>query len=1507
MRAGAPRRRRDGVVQRMFAFARGLASAHRSLQVLLAAAIAAAGMGTSFAQSGAPASADRLAVGAALTQDNARLGEERVDLRTRRSRTFARRGEQGQSEFVTRLFPGSVNFRDGDGSWHPIDNRMIAASAPGYAFENAANRYRLLVPEALGGAPVIVRHGTDTLSMRLRGASDAPARADGATVRYDDVLAGVSALYTAGFDGVKEELVLDSRASASSFTFDVETGEGLSARETDDGGIAFVRGGATVMAFAPPTAFDSSENPRITDRVSLSLHRPAPGELSVTLRVDDEWLAAPERQFPVTVDPTTTINAQNDCFISSSAPTTTKCAEELEVGTDTGDAPTTDERALLRFDVATAIPREAIVASANLNLWAWSRRTTSTMTVSAHRLTKPWVNGAVTWSKYDATNSWTTAGGDFDATAAASNSSVGDGTAKWYTWYPSELVQGWVDRSVDNHGLILKGPGSSAPNMVEFSSNDFDATHRPYMDVKWKHRLGIRDHWTFESQKLSGDVKLDANVANGNLVVTEQGPDIAGTQLDLTLARYFNSLDAGGGNSYTHGRGWTMSPAQDVFVEEFDGGDTVRLKGPSDWTATFRKKNGTFQPSTGLDAALVKNADGTFKVTFHSSQEKLHFAGSGRLLRSEDRNGNQLTYEHNGPAGDMSKITDTRGRAVTFGFNADGYITSLTDSTGRQWKYGLTSYRNISYTNPANKVTSYAYTGDDLTKITDPRGNDTVIGYDTNDRVTSIKRITDKIAQTGPTTTFTYHATPQAPCAAADGHVGTTVVTDPRSNQTTYCWDRELRVTKAKDARGMIRSGKYTSNSNVEQYTSAGAQAWDFTYDTDNRPTKAQQPAAGTSSRLESKQGYSTTITNTSDPRYHQPTSSTDTQNNQTTYGYDAKGNQTSATNQLGTQNQVTATYHSNGNVDTITDARGKLTDFAYNTLGELTSIDRPTPLGTETFTYDALSRPDVLTDGRGKTADHDHDVLDRLTRIAYSDGSSVAYTFDDNGNMATRTESGATTTYTYDALNRLTQEQFPGGRTNSYTYDAASNLKTLVDSGGTTTYTYGPTNLLDALRAPGETADSTFAYDDDDRRTTTTYPNGVVMSQSYDNPGRLKEIKGVKGTTTLTKFAYTYIKGASDTNLRQTVTDHNAKTTTYTYDALNRLTRAQDTAGGTDDYQYTLDGNGNVTSRTKNGSTTAYSYSDANQLTQAGSTTYSYDDAGNLMSSSAGFAGTWNDKGQATSIKPEGGSTAFSMGYFGPNQFERVTAGSSSGTATFTHNVLGVGVRTIGTSTDYYTRDEQKRLVSQRLPDLSRHYYLFDGLGSIAAVTDATGTVGRRHSYDPYGYTTSSGTTPNPWRYAGEYQDSGSSSSNGLYKMGMRYYDPNIGRWIQQDPLDRPGDFRGNRYLYAGGDPANSVDPLGLHECDKAGPHAGPENNECSSPGGNQCIGADVPWHARCPPRRNRNSAAGPAYLVCSLLERVLTGRPQGTTPDVEGASYCGGLFGIEGGSGQLPDEYYG
>jgi RHS repeat-associated protein len=84
---------------------------------------------------------------------------------------------------------------------------------------------------------------------------------------------------------------------------------------------------------------------------------------------------------------------------------------------------------------------------------------------------------------------------------------------------------------------------------------------------------------------------------------------------------------------------------------------------------------------------------------------------------------------------------------------------------------------------------------------------------------------------------------------------------------------------------------------------------------------------------------------------------------------------------------------------------------------------------------------------------------------------------------------------------------------------------------------------------------------------------------------------------------------------------------------------------------------------------------------------------------------------------------------------------------------------------------------------------------------------VTNTYTYDPYGLTTKvtfAGAVANPWRYTGQYQD----TTTGLYKIGARYYQAELGRWTQPDPsgLDQ------NAHLYVAGNPVNFTDPSGLY-----------------------------------------------------------------------------------------------
>jgi RHS repeat-associated protein len=105
--------------------------------------------------------------------------------------------------------------------------------------------------------------------------------------------------------------------------------------------------------------------------------------------------------------------------------------------------------------------------------------------------------------------------------------------------------------------------------------------------------------------------------------------------------------------------------------------------------------------------------------------------------------------------------------------------------------------------------------------------------------------------------------------------------------------------------------------------------------------------------------------------------------------------------------------------------------------------------------------------------------------------------------------------------------------------------------------------------------------------------------------------------------------------------------------------------------------------------------------------------------------------------------------------------------------------------------------------------YYLFDGLGSIAATTDASGNLVKCYSYEPYGQEIPPvSSDANPWRYASGYFD----KSTGMLKFGTRYYMLDVMRWTQRDPVfaQHSDPMSHDPYLYVQDDPTNSTDPIG-------------------------------------------------------------------------------------------------
>jgi len=451
-------------------------------------------------------------------------GTEKVNLRTRTSRTFTGSGRQ----LTTLIYSESVNFRDPSGAWQAIDDSLVKTSLAGYSYQNKANRYTIYLPSDIGSAPVRVQIGSSWFTFALTGAKGS-ARFSGSVANYANVLPGVSVVIAAQADAVEESLVLQGPAAGSTFTYSVQTSAGLTIA-AHGGRLAILdASGHPVFTFAAPAMFDSSKTP--AGRWSAIALTPsnAPDATTVTLKADQAWLGSSARKWPVTIDPTLIVGDVQDCYVAAASPTTTFCGgTSLNAGFDGTNA----SRALLQFNLQ-AIPTTNTVVSAKLLLFLGAASTSTTTSLSAYQLTRTWTTAA-TWNTSDGTNNWTSPGGDFAGTAAATTNGIA-ATGVWYSWSPTALVQGWVNGTVANDGLIVKEPTENVNNVLSF--NSATASNPPYLQVV--HQQGGATPGTYSST-----VQADSPVAywhldetSGSTMTDAENVDPGTYQGGFTLAQ----------------------------------------------------------------------------------------------------------------------------------------------------------------------------------------------------------------------------------------------------------------------------------------------------------------------------------------------------------------------------------------------------------------------------------------------------------------------------------------------------------------------------------------------------------------------------------------------------------------------------------------------------------------------------------------------------------------------------------------------------------------------------------------------------------------------------------------------------------------------------------------------------------------------------------------------------------------------------------------------------------
>ncbi|MGE5623434.1 MAG: hypothetical protein ACM3UP_00255, partial [Methanocella sp.] len=227
---------------------------------------------------------------------------ELVERRTAYSKTF----QNDDGTETLELSGRPLHYQNDAGHWVDVDVRLEAELGPDYSYSAKKNRPKVWLPRKASQAARF-EVGQHYLRFQPVGAADADViRRDETTVAFSGVWQNTDLSYQVIPEGLKENIVIQSRPSPTTFPFELDY-PGVSPQLESDGSIAFLSAetGEELWRFPRPYAVEMHEGASPSyEAVHYQLQQRGTAA-TVSLVVDPQWLDNPARQFPVLIDPTT--------------------------------------------------------------------------------------------------------------------------------------------------------------------------------------------------------------------------------------------------------------------------------------------------------------------------------------------------------------------------------------------------------------------------------------------------------------------------------------------------------------------------------------------------------------------------------------------------------------------------------------------------------------------------------------------------------------------------------------------------------------------------------------------------------------------------------------------------------------------------------------------------------------------------------------------------------------------------------------------------------------------------------------------------------------------------------------------------------------------------------------------------------------------------------------------------------------------------------------------------
>jgi hypothetical protein len=474
-------------------------------------------------------------------------GTELPEKRTLTSKTY----QIGPDEYRAVISAAPMHYLDEEGNWQNIDTEVNRRADGGYQAE--ANVVKARFPRQIGAGRIEIElrparpsgpnsshyepippagstaaadssdvslswqpaalaysTGGDLAAHRISSENvvQAPAKVSGNSVAYESALPGVTEEFRVVPGGVKHSLILSSLPGFvpedippdSFLDYEVEMALspdiGLYVDGVEQVGdfstssvIELRRGRKEIVGYLlAPYAYER-DNPKVMTAGTHVVHF-EPGRIIVTVRIPLDWLATPDRIYPVVIDPTTNAYLSQDTFISSAyASSSFGHWIEMYAGYDS-TLGFGLEKALMRW-LVDPIPASSTINTAEIRVNQFSSQGNTSCTLGFYRMLTPWSSSYANWYQGYFGYPWNSpgasgSGSDYDA--AGPSFAFPEGPGWLATGYRADFgswVSDWIADPSSNHGVMIKPPGNPTTYDCERGFRTMNYGTAPYLEVDY--------------------------------------------------------------------------------------------------------------------------------------------------------------------------------------------------------------------------------------------------------------------------------------------------------------------------------------------------------------------------------------------------------------------------------------------------------------------------------------------------------------------------------------------------------------------------------------------------------------------------------------------------------------------------------------------------------------------------------------------------------------------------------------------------------------------------------------------------------------------------------------------------------------------------------------------------------------------------------------------------------------------------------------------------------------